>query len=218
LSCGEEWIASAPEAMSKWIDLQVSEKSPEQSGSYQLRRIIRLLKYFAKVHAVRTGTKFPGGLLASALAVECYVASTDRDDHSFRETLRQLSYRSKHSSVFANGVQISDANDTTRIERLISEAATAVSQLDGLNDSSAKKDSAAKAWKKVLRHSFFDEIVNEEQQASSGLEVKSASLAAPALSLGSVVGLTDQQKADRMAEAVASRISQGGGTKPWMSK
>ncbi|MGF1614280.1 MAG: cyclic GMP-AMP synthase DncV-like nucleotidyltransferase [Gammaproteobacteria bacterium] len=93
LSSGDEWVASDPRSMNTWVDLQVSTKSPEQEGSYQLRRIIRLLKFFCKVHAHRTGLKYPSGLVATALAVECYSAQEGRDDLAFRETLRALSNR-----------------------------------------------------------------------------------------------------------------------------
>jgi hypothetical protein len=48
LSSGDEWVGSDPAAMNKWIDTTVSAKSPEMSGSYQLRRVIRLGKFFFK--------------------------------------------------------------------------------------------------------------------------------------------------------------------------
>ena len=218
LSCGDEWVSSDPEAMSKWIDEQVSAKSPEKSGSYQLRRIIRLLKYFAKVHAYRTNTKYPGGLLATAFAIECFVSAQDRDDLSLRETLRKLANRSKYTSVLANGIVISDANDTDRIERLINEAATAVGHLDTLNGDGLSQKDAAKAWKKVFRHSFFDDICAAEKDGWSNLETKSATLAAPALSLAALAGLSEQARAERMTDAVTARVNQGGGNKPWTVK
>ena len=53
LSSGDEWEGSDPAAMNKWIETQVAAKSPETSGSYQLRRIIRMGKFYSKTHASR---------------------------------------------------------------------------------------------------------------------------------------------------------------------
>jgi len=217
LSSRDEWAASDPRAMNTWIDVQVSAKSPETSGSYQLRRVIRLFKFFSKVHSHRTGLKYPSGLVATALAVECYSVAEGRDDTSFRETLRTLSWRSQHSPVFANGFQISDEKDIDRIKRMIDEAATAVAYLDELNDGDATEMHARKAWKKVFRHSFFDEPAAKSANALAGLETKSA-FPTPALSLAALVGLSEEVKADRLKSAVDNRIEQGGGNKPWAGK
>ena len=108
--------------MNTWIDEQVSTKSPETSGNYQLRRIIRLGKYYTKVHAVRLSRKLPSGLVATALLIEAYEPIEGRDDKSLREALRSISNRSKYSAVNANGVQVSDDKDTDRIGQLIDQA------------------------------------------------------------------------------------------------
>ena len=122
LSAGDDWDASDPRSMNTWIDEQVSTKSPETSGSYQLRRIIRLGKYYTKVHAVRLSRKLPSGLVATALLIEAYEPIEGRDDKSLREALRSISNRSKYSAVNANGVQVSDDEDTDRIGQLIDQA------------------------------------------------------------------------------------------------
>lgn len=216
LSSGDEWIASDPRSMNTWIDLQVSAKSPELSGSYQLRRIIRMVKFFCKVHANRVDKKYPSGLVATALAIECYSAQSGRDDLSLRETLRALSNRWNHGPVYANGFQVSDEKDVDRIQRLIAEAAAAVEHLDGLNGDEVTSKDARKAWKKVFRHSFFDEPATAAN-ALHGLQSKSA-LDAPGLSLSAIAGLTQEVKSERLQSAVDTRISQGGGAKPWTSK
>jgi hypothetical protein len=119
--------------MDTWIDQQVSVKSPETSGSYQLRRVIRMGKFFAKTHSNRLNRKFPSGLVATALFIEAYVPMEGRDDQAFRETLRAISYRSRYSPVYANGLQVSDDKDTNRMGRLIEEAAASVVELDKLD-------------------------------------------------------------------------------------
>ncbi|MGF1614281.1 MAG: hypothetical protein ACFCVA_10335 [Gammaproteobacteria bacterium] len=103
-----------------------------------------------------------------------------------------------------------------RIQRAIDEAKAAVEQLDGLDGSTVTKKDARKAWEKVFRHSFFDEPATATNSLA-GLETKSA-LSTPALSLGALVGLSQEAKAERMQSAVDARISQGGGAKPWASR
>ena len=175
LSDGDDWDASDPRSMNTWIEEQVSTRSPEISGSYQLRRIIRMGKYYTKAHAARLDRRFPGGLVATAIFIEAYVPIEGRDDQAFRETLRVISFRSKYGPVYANGVQVSDDKDTDRIGRLIDEAKAAVEALDKLDDDNATESDACKCWKTVFRHSFFDDAAEgTAKSASLAIEEKSA--------------------------------------------
>ncbi len=217
LSDGDEWTASDPRSMNAWIDDKVTNMSPEASGSYQLRRIIRLGKFYAKTHASRLNLKFPSGLVATAIFIEAYVSVYGRDDEAFRETLRAISLRSKHSPVYANGVQISDEKDVDRIGRLINEAEASVKDLDALYDDAAEAD-ARKAWRKVFRHSFFDATENDEASASATLEPKSAigvGLATPFLASAAVAAVSDAERLERMEAAVSVGQSGGGSGRPW---
>lgn len=202
LAAGDSWVASDPKSMNSWIDECVSTLSPNGQGVSQLRQVIRLTKYFSKVKSYKKGLKYPSGLLATAIAIECYVASDGRIDHAFRETLRAISNRSKYSPVFANGIQISDNNDLNRIERLIDSAKDAVSTLDGLDSDDIDDDEAMKAWKKVFQHSFF-----------STTEFKSAALA----SSGAAIGISATEQKARALSAAASMKSQDIASKPYAS-
>ena len=218
LSSGEEWVDSDPAAMNKWIEAEVSAKSPETSASYQLRRIIRLGKFFSKTHSSRLNRKFPGGLVATALFIEAYKSVDGRDDEAFRETLRALSNRSKHTPVYANGIQVSDQQDTDRIGRLIEQAGESVQELDKLDADDASDVEANKIWKSVFRHSFFDNVTaNSANSASASLEKKGTyagvGLAAPVPPSQTASTLSDSEKQSRMEAAVGSRSGSGG--KPW---
>lgn len=222
LASGDEWVASDPLAMNLWVDERVTALSPEASGSRQLRRIVRLVKYVCKVHAYRTDRKFPAGLVATALAIEAYVARADRDDLSLRETLRSLARRSKHTPVMANGVQVSDEKDIERIGRLIEQAVDALKALDDLDAADAAAKDARKAWRSVFRHSFFDEPVEATKGLAAALETKSAfgaGLAAPAI-LGSQVAasVSDTERVDRLRAAAEVKRSSGGGQAPWTDR
>ncbi len=220
LSAGDEWIDSDPRAMNAWIELQVSAKSPETSGSYQLRRIIRLGKFFTKTHAARLKLSFPGGLVATALFIEAYASDDGRDDRSFRETLRSLSQRSKYTPVYANGIQVSDSKDVDRIGRIIEQAKSSLELLDALDDDAADGKKARGAWRKTFKHSFFAEPAKDEAKAATALETKSAigaGLATPFLASAAAAALSDAERSERMKSAVESRQSSGEGGKPWSS-
>jgi len=220
LSSGDEWVGSDPAAMNKWIETTVSAKSPETSGSYQLRRIIRLGKFFSKTHSSRLNRSFPGGLVATALFIEAYKAVDGRDDEAFRETLRAISNRSKYSPVYANGIQVSDDKDTDRIGHLIDQAKESVKELDKLDADDTTDTDANKVWKLVFRHSFFEEATKEAANSSSApLEKKSAlgaaGLAEPFLASQAAAALSDGEKHSRMEAAVSARKESGSGGKPW---
>lgn len=220
LSSGDEWIDSDPAAMNKWIETTVSAKSPETWGSYQLRRIIRLGKFFSKTHSSRLNRTFSGGLVATALFIEAYSSIDGRDDKAFRETLRALSNRSKHSPVYANGIQVSDDKDTDRIGRLIDQAKESVRELDKLDADDATDADANKVWKTVFRHSFFEEDTRSAANSTfAPFEKKSvlgaAGLAAPFLASQAAAALSDSEKVTRMEAAVSARKESGSGGKPW---
>ncbi|MES1934139.1 hypothetical protein T35B1_16101 [Salinisphaera shabanensis T35B1] len=205
ISSGDEWIGSDPAAMNRWIEATVAANSPESSGSYQLRRIIRLGKFFSKTHSNRLSRKFPGGLVATALFIEAYVSIDGRDDQAFRETLRILSNRSKYAPVYADGIEVSDDKDADRIERLIRQAKESVRELEKLDVGNPTVADANKIWKTVFRHSFFDQETNDNANRNSAAFV--ASQAATALS--------DSEKQSRMDAAVSARRESGGGGRPW---
>jgi hypothetical protein len=215
LSNGDEWTVSDPQAMNTWIEDSVSNLSPEDSGSYQLRRIIRFGKFFGKVHAKRINRKLPAGLVNTALFIEAYTPHLKRDDKAFRETLRNISNRSKNTPVYANGVQISDAKDVDRIERLISQAKDAVEQLDKLDQITSDAE-AQKIWNNVFKHSFFSD---EDKKSSTVNKTLSgagiAAVASPFVASKAAAELTAEEKARRMESAVRSRSDSGGGGKPW---
>ena len=153
IAAGSEWIDSDPQSINSWINQQVKDLSPKDSN--QLRRIIRLGKFYCKTHAHRTRAKLPSGLVASALFIECYVSAEGRDDESFYKTLQRISYRSEYASVFADLKIISDSKDVDRIKRLIDQAKKSASDLECLlNDSDETK--AYSAWKRVFSHTYFD--------------------------------------------------------------
>ncbi|MBK8197627.1 MAG: hypothetical protein IPK75_04590 [Acidobacteria bacterium] len=196
LSASDEWVESDPTSMNQWIEKQIEDLSPDSDDGYQLRRIIRFVKYIAKVRSFHSSKKHPSGLLATALAIESYKAEAGRDDWSLRETIRSISQRSSLSPVYANGVKISDDNDVVRLERFIEDAKKMLEHLDGLDADDVDDSSARWAWKKVFRHSYFEE---PKKETKSAVPLKGSSDSA----------------LDRLKEEARERQSSGLRSSPW---
>ncbi len=223
LSSGDEWVQSDPKSMNKWVESQVAEKSPEHFGNYQLRRIIRLGKYYCKTHSARQNLKFPSGLLATALFIEAYDPVLGNDDEAFYKTLQNISCRDEYSPVYANGVDISDDKDTARIRRLIETAEDSVFELEQLEYEGNTQASACEAWNKVFHHSYFDNFaVSESFDASAGFGTYTPTLGQKRAAAPTVAGqnsaLTSQEKITRLESVVNPRRQSGAGTKPWSNR
>lgn len=202
IALGDEWTASDPKAINKWFEDRVQALSPDSDGTYQARRIVRFIKYFAKVRAARTGLKYPAGLAATALAIECYQSVKDRDDEALYLTLRNLRDRWEGSPVTANGVVISC--DSSRIKRLCDAAGDAVGALAQLIDEESEMtdDKARKAWKRVLSHSFFDSVTTAKAMDEA------RGVAAPAI-------ISRPSEDERLAMARARAAEAPHKTQPW---
>ena len=191
VSLGDDWSPSDPKAINKWFADSCSDLSPEDSG-FQLRRIVRMMKYFCKVRALAKGAKLPGGLLVTALTVKNYVAHEGRDDLSFRDTLNAMQTQLLLGlPVYANGTRVDREQDKPRLNRLRDAAETAVAWLDGPGDDAAPEKVRA-AWKKVFRHSYFDSDEAKKQ-------------------LGEATGTTNKLQAPETKAMAAT------GSAPWCS-
>lgn len=213
IAVGDEWLHSDPGSINRWFNEEARRQSPEEDKNFQLRRIVRYVKYFAKLNARKKGTKFPAGLVITALVVECYHAVAQRDDEALYLTLRALSNRFEHAPVMANGTEVSDASDVERIRRLSDACEDAVDALKDLSNSEdgISAEDACKAWKKVFGHSFFDgQDATDCLASASSSEMQKEALAAPAIHRPS-----DEERL-RRAEAEAERVrSSGQATHSW---
>jgi len=223
VSIGNEWIDSDPGAVNHWFRMAVKDESPESGGDYQLRRIVRLVKYFTKVRALKTGRKFPAGLLITALAVNNYKAVDGRDDQAFYDTLEAIRNSLRWSKqVYIGDLLITDDKDSARLSHLSEAIDKALVDLKAVEDEdNISAEKACKAWKKVFSHSYFDsESAQQELTLSDdAYETKSASggvgLALGVLAAGAAIGAVAAVASSRRDEGFQpSRAvnKDGGGT------
>jgi hypothetical protein len=190
----DEWVVSNPAQINDWFEREVHERSPESSSPYQLRRVVRLMKFLGKTWCHATGLRYPSGLLLTALTVEAYQAVDGRLDEAFYRTLRAFGSRYAAVPVVADGIVISSEGDVGRIERFCNKAKELADVLEPLATSPTDQDdeSGRKLWKKVFRHSFFNPVETKAAKAEGASPTQSA------------FGLAAATFAERAAAAVQS--------------
>ncbi|MCF8143142.1 MAG: nucleotidyltransferase [Deltaproteobacteria bacterium] len=156
---GNDWIESDPEAVTNWFNNAVIDQSPDETNGRQMRRIVRLLKFWAKS---RDSWNMPTGFIISKLVDECYISTKDRDDRALYETIEKIKERlfwSKdvqhpvlENTLISEGKEASVNEMETRLEQ-------ALNNLSVLHDAQCTRQTALKAWKGFFNHSFFSDLL-----------------------------------------------------------
>lgn len=166
---GSTWREADPEAVTKWFKDSVKDLSPNngQVEAGQLRRIVRWLKAFAKS---RPSWKLPGGMIMSALAVECYKPNSNRDDVSLYDTMAAIKDRLANNKEVENPVidgelLTSKLEYQAQVEHLYNRLVEAMDELSVLFKADCTRKKAMKAWHWVFKHEYWQQ---EENHDSSG--------------------------------------------------
>lgn len=172
---GAKWTIRDPMDITNWFVNAVQVESPQKKfgakvGDMQLRRIVRWLKMFAKSRPSWDGN-MPGGLVISALAVECYVSNSDRDDISLHETMKNIRNRLEWNNEVKSPIDITQSlterdKDKTRIKNLKENLDFVLDKLDDLFDLECDHPKALKAWGWVFQHSYWKNKLGEAMKDS----------------------------------------------------
>lgn len=175
---GNDWIESDPGAVTNWFNKAVIDKSPDETNGRQMRRIVRLLKFWAKS---RDSWNMPSGFIISKLVDECYSSLVDRDDRALCETIDKIKQRlflSKdvqhpilENTLISEGKEAAMKEMETRLE-------DALDDLSDLLDDQCTKQTALKAWKRFFNHQFFSELL-EHSAASAAITIADKEPGAP---------------------------------------
>jgi hypothetical protein len=177
---GAEWCRRDPQDITNWFKDAVASKSPSPDNGAsvkeaQMRRIVQLLKMFAKS---RPNWGLPGGLLISVLVSECYVADWQCDDAALYNTIVAICNRIQSNTEILNPVdpslKLTDKNEhVCQVERFGERLGQAIDWLNPLFDSACDKLVAYKAWNKFFQHDYWSELVSgvEMSQAAKSLHV-----------------------------------------------
>jgi hypothetical protein len=157
-----DWKESDPEAVTKWFNEAVIDKSPDDTNGRQMRRVVRLIKHWCKS---RNSWNMPTGFIVSKLVEERYRSYKDRDDESLYSTLDSIRTRLILSldvyHPILSGERISDGKEAA-MEEMRERIGPALEELSVLNDPQCTRQTALKAWKKFFNHDYFEDALKSE--------------------------------------------------------
>lgn len=171
------WVTSKPEDITNWFKGQVTDKSPDTTNGRQMRRVVRLLKYWSKS---RSSWNMPSGFVLSVLADEAYQIGgwKDRDDQALLAVMRQIKNRISIDEKVYRPVsprdEITSARTYSRIQKMKDELGAAISELSRIERSDCDELMALKALKSVFYTDYFDARIQELEEGGGGGGAKGA--------------------------------------------
>lgn len=163
-----DWKVSDPSGVTKWFKQAVIDKSPDSTNGRQMRKIVCLLKKFARS---RSSWNMPSGLVLSKLSDEKYSSDDGRDDVSLYETMRLIHERLEADLKVRHPVVadewLTKGDDDPKTRELRDKLEEALENLQVLFDEDCTRKEALKAWKKVFSDDYFDELISEGNGAKA---------------------------------------------------
>ena len=190
---GPEWTERDPMDLTNWFNDAVNQSSPlKEYGAtvekYQMRRIVQMLKVFAKS---RSSWNLPGGLIISVLVAHCYQPDYDRDDVALYNTMvaihnRLLLSNQVWSPVNPPELLTNKEEYKKQVERFRDQLDIAITKLAPVFKDDCTKDEAMSTWNWMFNHPFWAEADEDrsETEDHSGInerELVLSDTAKPAL-------------------------------------
>jgi len=174
-----EWRESDPQLITNWFNNTVITKSPDQNNGRQMRRIVCLLKQFARS---RKSWKLPSGLILSVLVDEKYWACDGRDDLALYHTMQTIRDRLKLASNIYNPVdfseELSKGTDDPKVQELLDRLDWAIDRLRDVFNETCSKNEALKRWDDVFKSYFFSQFLKKNEGNKNGLSALIGSMTA----------------------------------------
>lgn len=164
LASAGSWKDSAPEDITDWFKDSVKSKSPDSSNGRQLRRIVRLLKFWSKS---RASWSMPSGFIISVLVDEAYPYQgwLDRDDQALLAVMRSIQSRLTLQERVYRPVdpreEITTDISLSRVRNMREQLKGAIDELSKIERSDCDELMALKALKSVFCSDFWDKRIKE---------------------------------------------------------
>lgn len=162
-----EWRKTNPRELTEWFDGQVSAKKRQADSDPQLRRMVRLLKKFARANSDNP----PVGLVLTILADEAFSYARDREDETFRDLLQRVKTRIDGNWHVYNPKDFSEEltkpSDEARIKELSNKIKAALERLAKLDDPQCSRSTARTAWDFVFQTDYFADLERTDREKQS---------------------------------------------------
>lgn len=194
LASGSDWVHSRAADVEDWFNKANQELSPDETNGRQFRRMVRLLKKFAKS---RESWKplIASGFSITILAKEKYVADKDKEDWSLRETMRgiynRLLFNLEVDHPVTPGAKVTNGPDDVKMRFFRDKLEWALKELEVLDETDCTPKKALKAWDKVFNTEFFSGRYKEEDDKGDG--GKNAAILANLIATKKDPGVTDKR-------------------------
>ena len=178
---GDEWKKSDPEDITNWLNQQVRDKSPDSITGRQMRRVIRLVKYWARSRASWT---LPSGFVLSVLVDEAYRTGgwPKRDDTALLRCMEYMYDRLLDTSVYrpvSPREEITNEHTRKHCESMRANLVQAIKRLGELETVECDELQALQALKAVFDTNYWDTRIEklraEAAESSSGQASATAS-------------------------------------------
>lgn len=162
-----EWRNSDPTKLTGWFNKAVIDRSPDKNNGRQMRRIVCLLKKFARS---RSSWNLPSGLILSVLIDANYCANDGRDDQALFDTMQAIYSRlimSGHQvfNLVDDNEELSKGPDDSKVQELEDRLKWALDKLRPVKNETCTKNEALKLWKEVFGNDdFFDQLIEEDDE------------------------------------------------------
>lgn len=202
-----DWKISDPLAVTEWFLDANKAKSPNDDNGGQLRRVVRLLKAFARSRS-SWRERIATGFMITKLVVEEYVADADREDRALYDTMTAIRGRLhwnleiEHPTVA--GEMLTKGPDDSQARFLRETLDWAIGELSVLFQWSCSREQALKAWDKTFSTTFFIDRLEV-----NGTEGRKGGGAARRASAGVAAGLLMEGSEGAAAEKPVDK--RGGG-------
>jgi hypothetical protein len=163
-----DWKTSNPEGVTQWFNDQLKNKksSAEESDSYQMRRLVRLLKFWGRS---RQSWTLPSGFIWTVLtdeAFECYDTREDQALYNMMKAIRdRITYNKVVNHPVVEGETLTKTTSDTCMEDCKDKLTEALGNLDILFSHACTRSKALKAWKNVFKSDFFDAEIDKAEDA-----------------------------------------------------
>lgn len=205
-----DWKTSNPLAVTDWFLDANKAKSPNSDNSGQLRRVVRLLKAFARSRP-SWREHVATGFMITTLVVERYSANTNHEDRAFYDTMvairDRLNWDLKIQHPTVEGEMLTKGPDDSRARFLREKLDLAIDELGVLFQWDCNREQALKAWDKVFNTEFFVDRLKTESVESR--KSKDVGAVAKASGTGVAAGLMIQGAEKKAADKPVDK--RGGG-------
>lgn len=159
----DEWTQSDARDVTEWFVKANKDKSPDTDHGGQMRRIVQLIKKFAKERKDLSDDML-SGFGITILVEECYIAYDGRDDQALYETIVAIRDRLRGNLAIMHpvmeGVEVDDGSGREKTKTFLNELADAIKDLEPLLAYDCTREKALECWDKFFGDDFFEQSVN----------------------------------------------------------